>query len=507
MASQPLKWQDIDTPDTVRENNRKLRRRRAGAEYPIAQFIHDRRREGYAPDSNIMDFEVAVGPTKRKSIPRARESASEMPRSKRARTVSENPTFLDYDVAALLNNDDAFPPPQPSSTQDATPFARATTSSHPRVHDSSSLAKTTRAATPQSTWLVAAGLHCYPPGVHSAFSNQPLNIAFDMNSSPQAYWPAVQTHENVYPLMPASVVNPPPLSPPTFTVPTQLPSYQVAQWSGNASTFADAQLRRIQPHPEADTYSATTHKQTESFARRDRRHNPGVESPSSFNNGAQHQNDRLAAPGRIRFEESVAGHKMRRFSWCASLTDSSAVGNSTANSGSASAPVTRSYFEGRQRSMSSDEYSPRSLRSVSSGPSSATRTTPESARLAHAPFNPSLSFDAFPTPSNLRLVDRVDAPLPFVEETDVDPSLRHEHPAGISTRMMPTPTQAMPSTLQYERTVGDAKTSSGNLAWEWISRVLDNPEDECFERSEQDWYQSMNDAWGQVYLPHQSLRS
>ncbi|OSC98388.1 hypothetical protein PYCCODRAFT_1439257 [Trametes coccinea BRFM310] len=161
-----------------------------------------------------MDFEVAVGPTKRKSIPRARERASEMPRSKRARTVSENPTFLDYDVAALLNNDDAFPPHQPSSTQDATPFARATTSSHPRVHNSTSLAEATRAATPQSTWLVAAGLHCYPPGVHS-----------------QAYWPAVQTHENVYPLMPASVVNPPPLSPPTFTVPTQLPSYQVAQWS------------------------------------------------------------------------------------------------------------------------------------------------------------------------------------------------------------------------------------------------------------------------------------
>ncbi|OSC98757.1 hypothetical protein PYCCODRAFT_1480328 [Trametes coccinea BRFM310] len=184
---------------------------------------------------------------------------------------------------------------------------------------------------------------------------------------------------------------------------------------------------------------------------------------------------------------------MRRSSWYASFTDSSAVGNSTANSGSG-APAATSYYEGRQHSISSDEYSPRSLRSVSSGPSSVTRTTLENSTVAHAPFNPPLSFDAFPPPSNLRLADRADAPLPFVEGTDVDPSLRREHPAGVGTRMMPTPMSAMPSTSRYEGTVGDAKPSSGNLAWEWFTRMLDNPDDEWVVRSEQDWYRSVKDA-------------
>ncbi|KAL7277547.1 hypothetical protein ACG7TL_008470 [Trametes sanguinea] len=419
-----------------------------------------------------------------------------MPRSKRVRTTSGD------SVTASL-------PQQSFSTQDTPLSATAATSPHLPVQTSTSLAEAPHAAALHSTWLVSAGLYDFLPGARSASLNQPLytvsrhihvktpdhSLESGTGSSGQAYWQAVQRHAMVDPRMPTSVIHLPPLWPQASTVPTQLSPPNVAS-PDIASGLANPHLQSGQPHQEAHAHSATDPTKIKSLAKRDRWHNPGAVSPSSFNNGAQHQNGRQAALGRIRSEELVAGNTMLRSPPHASSTGSSAVEKSTPggeNSTFAAAPT--QYDQGRQGSLSSEDSSSRFSPSFSSGPvpSSSTATTPESA--THAPFHSSsLSFDASPPPLHLGLVDRAGAVQPSVTGSVVNPTMRRVGPAEAGARVMPILMPAMPSTSRYKGNVGEVMLSSTSLAWEWITRVLDSPEDEWVQRSELDWYRSMKDA-------------
>ncbi|OSC98760.1 hypothetical protein PYCCODRAFT_1480330 [Trametes coccinea BRFM310] len=479
MASQTLRWQDIDTPGTVRESNRKSRRRLSGTARnrtpplssvgpPVpSEFIYYRRSDDFAPNGESMDFRVVAG-TKRSRM-HAKDRPVGIPRSKRVRTTSETSTLLDVSIAAS-------PPHELFSTHDIPLSAPAATPSPPRVQNNTSLANATHSAAPHLTRPFAAGLPGY----------QTSEILVDR----------------------PSVINVPPHWPPPSAVPMQLSAHS-SDSLNLTSILTTPRLQRLPPLSRAQTYSATAPNKTRSLTRHDRRHNPGAESPSSFDNGAQHQKGRLVAPRRIRFEEPVAGDSMLRAPPHASSIGSAAVGSSTPGSGDgAFAPASAHYYQGRQGSLSS-EGSSRVSPSFSSGPapSSTAGTTPES--VTHAPFSPSsLSFEALPPPRHLALVDRGEAVQPTVTGSVVDPTTRLENPAEVGARVMLTPMLTMwANTSQYGVTVGDAKPSSGNLAWEWITRMLDNPDDEWVERSEQDWYHSMNDVWGHVYLPHHSLRS
>ncbi|OSC98767.1 hypothetical protein PYCCODRAFT_1438917 [Trametes coccinea BRFM310] len=364
-------------------------------------------------------------------------------------------------------------------------------SSRPHFHNSTTHVKDEGnfVPAPHSTWPVAVGLYGHPPGCHLLESARGL--------SGQAYWRAVQRHVTrmVNPWMPTRVIHSPPLWPQACTVLAQLPPPDVAS-PGVASDLANPHLEGSQPHQGAHAHSATAPTKFESLAKRDRWHNSGAESPSSFNNGAQHQNGRQAALGRIRSEELVAGNTMLRSPPHASSTGSSAVEKSTpgGENGTFAAASAR-YYQGRQGSLSSEGSCFRFSPSFSSGPgpSSSTATTPENA--THAPFNPScLSFETLPPPLHLGLVDRAEAVQPSVTGSVVNPIMRRVDPAEAGARVMPIPMPAMPSTSQYEGNVGEVMLSSNSLAWEWITRVLDSPEDEWVQRSEQDWYRSMKDA-------------